>query len=148
MGANGAALTSYDPFSYAVQYVSEANGQAGAVIYAPRTAGALDRLKEGTTLAPLQPPPSFQALQKFSTNQIPITQIKGSSSVASSAFVGDWKNLLIGMRKQLTIDVAPAGIGSGAADVFSTVEVLVRGYLRVDVAVLREDHFTWINGIL
>ena len=148
MGANGAALTNYDPFSYAVQYVAEDNGQAGAVIYAPRTAGALDRLKEGTTNAPLRPPPSFEALQKFQTNQVPINQSQGSSSVASSAFVGDYKNILLGMRKQLTIDVAASGVGSGSVDVFSSVEALIRGYLRVDVAVLRENHFTWIKGIL
>jgi len=52
-------------------------------------------LKEGTTLAPLTPPPSFQALQKFSTNQVPITQIQGTSTAASSAFVGDYKNIVI-----------------------------------------------------
>lgn len=148
MSANGAALTNYDPFSYGVQYVAEDNGLATAVIMAPRTAGNLDRLKEGTTLAPLAPPPSFQALNKFSTNQIPITQTKGSSSVASSAFVGDYKNIVLGMRKQLTIDIAASGVGSGSVDVFSSVEALIRGYLRIDVAVLRENHFTWINGIL
>jgi HK97 family phage major capsid protein len=115
---------------------------------APRTAGALDRLKEGTTNAPLRPPPSFEALQKFVTNQIPITQTQGSSSVASSAFVGDYKNIVIGLRKQLTIDVSASGVGSGSVDVFSSVEALIRGYLRVDVAVLRENHFCWIKGIL
>jgi len=148
MGTNGAALTNYDPFSFSVQYVSEKNGTANAVIYAPRTAGNLDRLKEGTTLAPLQPPPSFQALQKFSTNQIPITQTQGSSGVASSAFIGDFKNVVLGMRRQLTIDVSASGVGSGSVDVFSSVEALIRGYLRIDVAVLRENHFTWIKGIL
>lgn len=148
MGANGALLTNYDPFSYAVQYVAEDNGLATAVIYAPRTAGNLDRLKEGTTLAPLAPPPSFEALNKFSTNQIPINQTQGSSVVASSAFVGDYKNIVLGMRKQLTIDVSASGVGSGSVDVFSSVEALIRGYLRIDVAVLRENHFTWIKGIL
>jgi len=148
MGANGAALTNYDPFSYAVQYVSEDNGEATAVIMAPRTGGSLDRLKEATTNAPLTPPPSFQALTKFQTNQIPINQTQGTSHVASSAFVGDYKNIVIGMRKQLTLDVALSGVGSGAVDVFSSVEALIRGYLRIDVAVLREDHFTWIKGIL
>jgi len=148
MGANGAVLTNYDPFSYACQYIYTANGTPGAVIYAPRTAGSLDRLKEGTTNAPLRPPPSFEALQKFQTNQIPITQTMGSSSVASSAFVGDYKQIVLGMRKQLTIDVSASGVGSGSVDVFSSVEALIRGYLRVDVAVLREDQFTWVKGIL
>ncbi|MBE9546757.1 MAG: phage major capsid protein [Proteobacteria bacterium] len=148
MGVNGAALTDYDPFSYASEYIFTDNGIPGAVIYAPRTGGALDRLKETGTAAPLTPPPSFQVLQKFQTNQVPINQTQGTSSVASSAFVGDYKNIILGMRRQLTIDTAPYGVGSGSKDVFSTVEVLIRGYLRVDVAILREEHFTWIKGIL
>jgi len=148
MGTNGLALADYDPFSYAVEYVATHNGAATAVIMAPRTAGNLDRLKETTTAAPLQPPPSFQALTKFSTNQIPITQTQGTSHVASSAFVGDYKNIVLGMRKNLTIDIATSGVGSGAKDVFSTVEALVRGFLRIDVGILRENHFSWIKGIL
>ena len=144
MGANGLALANYDPFSYAVQYVFEDNGTPEAVIYAPRTAGALDRLKEATTNAPLAPPPSFQALKKFQTNQIPITQTQGTATAASSAFVGDYKNLVIGIRRQIAIDFSPhAGTGT-----FAQVETLIRAYMRVDVAVLRENHFTWVKGIL
>jgi len=30
------------------------------------------------------------------------------------------------MRKQLTIDVAASGVGSGSVDVFSSVEALIR----------------------
>jgi len=148
MGANGAALTNFDPFSYGCQYVAEHNGKASSVIYAPRTAGNIDRLKEGTTNAPLVGPASYQELVKYQTNQIPITQTKGTSAVATSAFVGSFQSIVIGMRKQLTIDVAASGVGSGSDDVFSTAEVLIRGYLRCDVAILRPSHFTHISGIL
>lgn len=144
MGANGAAPANYDFASYAVQYCFEDNGTPTAIIMAPRTAGELDRLKEATTNASLAPPPSFQALKKFQTNQLGIAETKGSATTASSAFVGDFTNVVVGMRKQLTIDVSP----TGASDSFAKVEAMVRAYMRVDVAILRENHFTWISGLL
>ena len=143
MGANGAAPTDYDPFSYAVQYVLEDNGIPGAAIMAPRTFGTLDRLKEGTTNAPLPAPQSFLDLKKFYTNQIPVDQTQGTSDVASCALVGDFKNIVVGMRKRLTIDIT----GAAGTDTFAKVEALIRAYMRVDVAVLRENHFTKIVGI-
>jgi len=144
MGANGAAATNYDPFSYACQYVLEDNGVATAVIMAPRTFGGLDRLKEGGTNAPLPAPASYEALKKFYTTQVPINQTQGTSSVASSAFVGDFTNLVLGVRKQITLDIERAG----DADSFAKLDVLIRAHIRADVAVLRENHFTLIKGLL
>ena len=143
MGTNGAAPTNYDPFSYASQYVLEDNGVPTAAIMAPRTFGTLDRLKAATTNQPLVAPQSYKDLEKFYTNQIPVNQTQGTATAASSAFVGDFKNIVIGMRKQLTIDISPAA----GTNTFSKVEALIRAYLRVDVAVLREDHFCLIKGI-
>ena len=143
MGANGATPTNYDPFSYAVQYVLEDNGQPSAAIMAPRTFGTIDRLKEGTTNAPLGAPQSYQALKKFYTNQIPVNQTKGTATTCSSAFVGDFTNIVLGMRRQLSIDISPYA----GTDTFAKVEALIRAYMRVDVAVLRENHFCKITGI-
>jgi len=143
MGTNGAAPSNYDPFSYASQYVLENNGKPGAVIMAPRTFGTLDRLKEATTNAPLAPPQSYQDLKKFYTNQIPVDQTQGTSDEASCAFVGDFKNVVVGMRKSLNIDISPVA----GTDTFAKVEALIRAYMRVDVAILRENHFTKIIGI-
>lgn len=143
MGANGAAPTNYDPFSYACQYVLENNGIPTAAVMAPRTFGCLDRLKAATTNQPLVAPQSYQDLKKFYTNQVPVNQTQGTSSAASCAFVGEFKNIVIGMRKQLSIDVSPVA----GTDTFAKVEALIRAYMRVDVAVLRENHFTVIKGI-
>lgn len=143
MGANGAAPTNYDPFSYASQYILEDNGQPTAVIMAPRTFGTLDRLKAATTNQPLVAPQSYQDLKKFYSNQVPVDQTQGTEDEASCAFVGDFKNIVVGMRKQLTIDVSP----HAGTNTFSQVEMLIRCHMRVDVAVLRENHFTKIVGI-
>ena len=144
MGVNGAAATNFDEFSEAYQAVLEANGLATAVIMAPRTFGGLDRLKEATTNAPLPAPASYKALNKFYTTQVPVDQTQGSSDVASCAFVGDFTNLVLGVRKQITLDIERAG----DADSFAKLDVLIRAHIRADIAVLRENHFTLIKGLL
>ncbi|MBA7699663.1 hypothetical protein ES703_108362 [subsurface metagenome] len=144
MGVNGAALTSYDEFSNSCEDVADNNGIATAVIFAPRTHFTLDRLKEGTTNAPLPPPQSFKDLKKYFTNQIPINNVQGSSSVASKAYIGDFKQLLYGIRKNVEIEITTQG-GTGT---FAQVEALIRARMRLDVAVLRENFFTKIEGII
>jgi len=143
LGVNGAAPTNYDPFSYACQYVLEDNGTPTAAIMAPRTFGTLDRLKAATTNQPLVAPQSYLDLKKFYTNQIPVDQTQGTSDEASCAFVGDFKNIVVGMRRQLSIDISPVA----GTDTFAKVEALIRAYMRVDIAVLRENHFAKIIGI-
>ncbi len=146
MGTNGAAFTNYDPFLDAIEDIETSNGEATAVIYAPRTKRALAGLKTGITSdnTPLKPPDDFLALKRLVTNQVPIDQTQGSATNASSAFMGGFKNLLFGMRTQLQLDVSKAG----DEKTFEKMQVLVRGYLRVDVAVLRPAHLNVITGII
>ncbi len=144
MGANGAAPTNYDPFSYGVEYVLQNNGLPTAAIMAPRTFGTLDRLKAATTNQPLVAPQSYQDLKKFYTNQVPIDMTQGTATTASCAFVGDFTSVVIGIRKSLTIDISSVA----GTDTFAKVEALIRAYMRVDVAILRENHFTVIKGII
>ena len=137
------ATPSYDDFSNAVQDVQEANGTASAVIYAPRTAGTLDRLKD-TTNQPLLPPPSFGTLTKLDTRQVPDNL--GAGSDESLAFVGDFSHMWVGVRTEIRIEASrqPAD-SSGSA--FVDLQVWVRGYMRADVAVTRPDHFVVLSGI-
>jgi len=149
MGTNGAQVTSYDPFSTAIEKILAANGpsQGLAAIMAPRTWGVLDRLKEATTNAPLGAPASFQSLQKLVTNQVPITRTQGSANNASDVFVGDFAQLLIGARTQLVIEVSrQAGDSSGSA--FRDMQIWLRAYLRADVGVALPGYFTKIIGII
>ena len=142
-GANGGTLTNYDDFSNAVEDVSDHNGQANAVIMAPRTFYTLDRLKTATTQNRLEAPQSFVDLAKFKTNQISITDIQGTSTASSKAFVGDYKNVLFGIRKKLEIEFTK----QGGTDTFAKCQALIRLRMRLDIAVLRENHFTKIYGI-
>jgi len=144
MGVNGATLTDYDDFSNAVEDVADHNGIAGAVIMAPRTFYTLDRIKEGTTNAPLKPPQSYADLKKFVTNQIGVVDTQGTATNASKSFIGDFRNLLYGIRTALEVEFTKQG-GTGT---FAQCEALIRCRMRLDVAVLRENHFTKIYGII
>jgi len=109
-------------FSNAVEDVSDHNGQANAVIMAPRTFYTLDRLKAATTNNRLEAPQSFVDLKKFVTNQISITDTQGTCTNASKAFVGDYKNILFGIRKNLEIEFSK----TAGSDTFAKCEALIK----------------------
>lgn len=143
MGDNGAAPTSYDEFSQAIQAVLEANETPNGIIMAPRTWGTLDRLKEGTTNAPLTPPASYADLAKHITNQVPTDQTQGTSTTASCSFIGDWPQLMFGIRTQgIAIEVSRE-----AGDAFKQHQLEIKAVLRADLAVLRPAAFCIVKGI-
>jgi HK97 family phage major capsid protein len=142
-GGNGAALADYGYPSQAVQKILEANGTPNAVIYAPRSWGELDRLVETTTGQPLRAPDSWNQLQKFVTNQIPINLTYGTASDATELYVGDWTKLIVGMRTDVTLEISRE-----ANDAFEKGKVYIRGYLRADSLPTVPAHFTLIEGII
>jgi len=144
-GINTVALNdtpdSYAPFSWAVEAVRTDNHEPTAVIYSPRTAGTLDRLVD-LQGQPLQPPASYADLAKFSTTSVP-NDISGDQSVG---IVGDFRQLLIGVRTNLVIEASRvAADGDGSA--FRAGQVWVRAYLRADVAAEHDDAFALVTGI-
>lgn len=146
MGVNGAALTNYDAVSTAIQTIQAANGDPNAVIYSPRTAGSLDRLKD-TTNQPLRPPPSVEGIRRLVTAQIGDAYTQGTSNLASEIYVGAWPELLFGVRKNLTIEASREA--SDATDsAFRQMQVHVRAYLRADLVVSQPSHFAVIVGVL
>lgn len=148
MGANGAALTNYDELSNAIEDVADHNGIATAIIMAPRSYFAYDRLKAATTNNRLEMPQSVQEIKDsgklFHTNQVGITDTQGTATTASKVFVGDFKNILYGIRKNLEVEFTK----QGGTNTFAKCEALIRCRMRLDVAVLRENHFTRIIGII
>ncbi|GAI70510.1 unnamed protein product, partial [marine sediment metagenome] len=136
----GGALTNYDDFSEAWQNVQEKNGPAEgmSVILAPRTIGELDRLKVENKK--LEPPDSWGMMKKFSTNQIPMDL--GTGENESEAFVGQFRQCLIGMRTDVAIEISRT-----AEDAFKKFKVLIRAYLRADVIIIRPDWLCVVHGI-
>jgi HK97 family phage major capsid protein len=140
MGANGAALTNYDPLVDAVGTLRDNNEDPTAAIYSPRTGRALAKLKD-TTNQPLTVPGYLDGVPRYETNQIPNTLTQGASTLASDMVVGDFRQLYVGVRTQLQIQV----LSERYAD---TGQVGILAWFRGDVAVARPKAFHVTSGVL
>ncbi len=141
MGTNGLQLTSWDKVIDTLQAIQDLNaGDPTAMIFAPRTATTIAKLKD-TTNQPLQVPPSLAAIPRLATTAMPVTQSQGSSNVASSIILGDFRDMLIGVRSELQI------IRSDGA-FMQTNEVGLMFVLRADVNWTRVDSFAQLRGII
>ena len=118
-----------------------------AFVSAPRTFESLEKLKTGIAgdLTRLAPPPAWNAYQRFSSNQVPINL--GGGTNESEAYVGDFAQLMIGVRTQLAIEVSRQASDSSSS-AFTNLQVWIRAYLRADIQLAHPDHFNVLTGIL
>jgi HK97 family phage major capsid protein len=147
--ANGHALTAtnaYGKWISAIQAVEDNNFVSNATVIAPRTKAKLNSLQD-TTNQPLMSPDAYKALRTFSTKQIPTNMTKGTSSNASIAIVGDFSQLLLGMRTNLVVEIMREGADASSSAVTS-LQVFIRAYLRAGVQLARANHFAAIEGII
>ena len=150
LGTDGAAVT-LDDFSEAVQLISAVNGpETGlSALYSSRTGGEIDRLKdlEGRYLS-ANGPASWQNLRKFVSNQIPENLTHGTADNSTEAYVGDFSQVLIGMRQNLVIEVSDNGSIQSPDLGFHTGTVFLRSWLRADAYTLRPNHMVVLEGII
>jgi len=139
-GANGAALTSYDPLIDAAGSLQDNNFEAQAMIYAPRTARTLAKLKDSTG-QPLQVPPALDGIRRLVTNQVPVNLTQGTATDASDAFVGDFRELLIGIRHRFEVSVLRERYAENG-------QIGLLTWMRADVLVTRPKAFTVVTGIV
>ncbi|MBA7576780.1 hypothetical protein ES708_18622 [subsurface metagenome] len=142
-GVNGSTITTYDDFSNAVEDVYDHNHIPNAVLMAPRTYFTIDRLKQATVNEPLSGPESYQNLKKFVTNQIGISDTQGTKTNGSKAYVGDFTQVLVGLRSGLQIETS-----RDAGDAFKKVQLGIRAIMRLDSCLIRPSAFTVIEGII
>jgi HK97 family phage major capsid protein len=134
----------HDDFSWAVEYLMGANCNIdnASVVMPPAVYAGLDRLKD-TLHQPLQPPASYAGLKKFVSNQISMdTGIGDASSPTTACIVGDFTQMLIGMRLELQIQSTYQ-----AYDAFARAQIWVRAILRADVALAHPEHFARMTGL-
>lgn len=142
MGTNGAALTNYDPFVDAISALLSANAEMPtAAIVAPRTLTKAAKLKD-TLGQPMRKPDLLQNVPFLSTTSIPITQTHGTSSVASEAIVGDFKQLMFGIRTKLRIRILQERFMG------DNLQYGFLADLRADVALRHPQSFCEVVGIL
>jgi len=149
LGTNGLTLlysNAYQQFSNGIQTILNKNGIPNAVVFAPRTSIELDQLTN-TIGDSLDPPPSWDTLEKFVTNSTPINLAHGSSNTCSDAIIGDFTQMLFGLRTELRIEVTRAGGGS-TGSAFQNLQTWIRAYLRADVVLAHPEFFCVLDGIL
>lgn len=138
-GANGAAPANYDVLVDLAATVQAANLEPNAAIYASRTAQGFSKLKD-TTSQPLARPPMLASITEYSSNQIPITLTAGTSTDTSEVYVGQWDELLIGVRPQIGVRF----VREASAD---TLQWKITAYLRADVQLRHPAAFAVATGI-
>lgn len=140
MGTNGAQFTGWAPVLNAVQSLETANSSvvSGMVMH-PRTARAINGLVD-TTGQPLNAPPRIAGIPQLSTVSMPINETQGTSNNASSIILGDFAQVMIGLRTDLQIQVLQ--------ERFAEVgQIGFIAWMRADVALARPAALARIAGI-
>ena len=134
----GAALTSYAPFVAARTGILSANGgPISAIILHPRDEGVLSGLVDSTN-QPLNSPPAIARIPMLTTSAIQTDA--GSSNNESNAYVGNFQNLLIGLRNDIRVEVLRERFAT-------THEYAFIAHCRFDIAISHAASFHKISGI-
>lgn len=141
MAANGAALADYDDILDTLLALKNNNAaDPTAMICAPRTEIALAKLKDADG-NPLVPPAMVGRIPLLSTTSAPIDEDEGTAENASSIVIGDFRELLIGVRQQLEIRVFDQPLAG-------TGQLLVVAWMRADVQLATPKSFAKLTGII
>lgn len=110
----------------------------GAMIGHPAIWKKMRKLKTGITNdnTPLTMPAEVAALPKLWTTAAPLT-----GGTTAKAIIGDWRDLLFGVRKDITVRVLDQ------AYMGSNLQLAVLVYARCDFAAAREQSFCTLEGI-
>lgn len=103
--ANGDQITNYSKLVTAKQTLLDANVDGPySAIMAPRTEAKFGSLLD-TTNQPLQRPQFLDDVTFRSTTQIGVADTQGTASNASKIIVGDYSQLMFGVRSDLRVEV-------------------------------------------
>ena len=141
MGTNGAQLTNWTRPLDAVQLLETANfPNVRSMIMAPRTARANYGFVD-TTNQPLQPPPRLASVPTLATASMPVNETQGTAVNASSILMGDFSEVYLGLRTDITISV----LNERYADSGQVGFVV---WMRADVVAARPAAIARIAGII
>ncbi|WP_435589177.1 phage major capsid protein [Micromonospora chalcea] len=104
-GANGTAITGATPWNEILDTiftVRQYNEEPNAILWNAKMAQKLAKTYD-TTGQPLTMAPDVAGLERYITNQIPSFTQGTATGTATDVFVGDWTQLLIGQRLDVTI---------------------------------------------
>lgn len=139
--ANGGQLTNYTPIISAMQKLAEANAEPPtALVMAPRTRFGLAGLLD-TTNQPLNAPAIVAAVPQLHTTAVPVNMTKGTATNATKIILGDFSQMLLGVRQELRIETLKERFSD-------TLEVGFLAHLRLDVQFAHPESFAVIDGII
>lgn len=141
MGANGGQLTNRGPLLDAKMALELANvADVSAVIMSPRSARELNGLADSLG-QPLRLPPSLEDVQILTTTSVSTTETQGTATNASSILLGDFSQVMVGMRTALQVSI----LQEHYADTGAVGFIL---WMRVDVVAQHPAALARIEGIV
>lgn len=140
-GVDGGVPSSYAELVQSVGRVKGANFSPGAFIMSARTEATYGGLTSSADDQPLHRPDYLNGIAWLPTQQVPNNLVEGSSStVCSEIYVGQFDQLVIGVREGLNIQILHELYAE-------TGEIGLVVHWRGDVAVLREAAFEVLTGV-
>lgn len=140
LGANGATPTDYSPLVNAISTLQQANRNPTAIIQNPRTEKTWASLKD-TTNQPLRAPAMVEAVPRLQSAQIPVNLTQGTAVTASEVYVGEWADLLIGIRLGIQLRLLQERYADSG-------QYAWRVFLRADVQLAHPESFVVTTGVL
>ena len=117
----GTGTLAMDDFLTAARVIRDANGEPSGAISSPRVWQVIETMKDGDANYLIKnAPPSFEQLQRFSTNQV--TDTSGDADL----FIGAWSELWIALRTAARIEVFRSGYGPDSGSAVSRGLIYVR----------------------
>ena len=139
--ANGDAIASYAKLVAAKQALLDANaGPPYSAIMAPRSAARFGGLADSTG-QPLRVPEFLSDVTLRGTTQIGVTDTQGTSNNATKIVVGDFTQLLLGIRSALRVEI----LKERYAD---TLSLGFLSHMRADVQLAQPAAFVVVSGLI
>lgn len=139
--ANGAIMTNFSPLLDLLMALQTFNAPAPtAMIMHPRTA----RTFNGWTTSfsePISFPPAIADIPRLVTTNVSISQTQGTSTDATSIYMGHFPDLLFGMRQELRIELLRETFAGNLQYGFLA-------HLRADIGVARNAALGYVKGII
>lgn len=140
MGTNGAQLTDWSKLLDALLELQMDNAaDPTAMVMAPRTWRTIEGFVD-TTGQPLRAPASIERIPRMTTTQVPVNQTQGTATNASPIIVGDFSQMMLGIRSGLRVEV----LRERFAD---KMQYAFLAHLRFDVQIAQPKAFAKIVGI-
>lgn len=141
MGTDGAALSRYSNLLAAHQLIADGNcSDPTAAIMSNRERFAYADMVDASA-QPLNRPGLIKELPFLGTTKLPVDLTHGGATNASNMYLGDFSQLMFGIRSGLRIEVLKERFAE-------TMQIGFLCHIRMDIALAQPKAFTVIKGVI